>query len=109
MSSYLLWFRGARSPVLLPETIGACAKWQLQLGGRLKDRGYPTLTAETIGAPAEATTLGGYSVNQATSMAAAVELARGCPHLREGGTVEIAELVNSDDPFDQWLAAHYLL
>jgi hypothetical protein len=107
MSSYLLSFRGARDSLLLPETMGAWAKWQLQLGARLKDRGYPTLTAETIGAPAEATTLGGYSVIRATSMAAAVELARGCPHLREGGAVEIAELVNNDDPFDQWLADHY--
>lgn len=67
MSSYLLSFRGARDSVLLPETMGAWAKWQLQLGARLKDRGYPTLTAQTIGAPAEATTLGGYSVIRATA------------------------------------------
>lgn len=33
--------------------------------------------------------------------------ARGCPHLKDGGTVEIAELVNNDDPFDQWLAEQY--
>jgi hypothetical protein len=79
----------------------------MQLGPRLKDRGYPTHTAETIGAPADATTLGGYSVIRATSLAAAVELARGCPHLQEGGAVEIAELVNTDDPFDQWLAEQY--
>jgi hypothetical protein len=107
MSSYLFSFRGARDSVLLPETFDAWANWQLQLGPRLKDRGYPALTAETIGAPADATTLGGYSVIRATSLAAAVELARGCPHLQDGGAVEIAELVNNDDPFDQWLAEQY--
>jgi hypothetical protein len=42
-------------------------------------------------------------------MAAAIELARGCPYLRDGGAVEFAELVNNDDPFDQWLADHYSL
>ena len=107
MSSYLFSFRGARDSVLLPETSDAWAKCQLQLGPRLKDRGYPALTAETIGALADATTLGGYSVIRATSLAAAVELARGCPHLQDGGAVEIAELVNNDDPFDQWLAEQY--
>jgi len=107
MSSYLLSFRGARDSVLRPETFDAWAKWQLQLGPRLKDRGYPALTAETIGAPTHETILGGYSVIRATNMAAAVDLARGCPHLRDGGAVEIAELVNNDDPFDQWLADQY--
>lgn len=107
MSSYLFSFRGARDSVLLPETFDAWAEWQLQLGPRLKDRGYPALIAETLGALPDATTLGGYSVIRATSLAAAVELARGCPHLKDGGAVEIAELVNNDDLFDQWLAEQY--
>jgi YCII-related domain len=105
MASYLFSFRGPRNSVLVPETFEAWAHWQRRLGPRLKDRGYPTLSAETVGASAEATTLGGYSVVRATSLAEAVELARGCPHLQDGGAVEVAELVNNDDPFDQWLAA----
>ena len=104
MTSYLFSFRGPRDSVLLPETFDAWARWQLQLGPRLKDRGYPGLAAEIVGASAEATTLGGYSVIRATSLAAAVELARGCPHLQDGGAVEVAELVNNDDTFDRWLA-----
>jgi hypothetical protein len=107
MTSYLFSFRGPRDSVLLPETFDAWASWQLQLGPRLKDRGYPARTAESIGAPADATTLGGYSVIRATSLAAAVELARGCPHLNEGGAVEVAELVNNDDTFDHRLTQRF--
>jgi hypothetical protein len=40
---------------------------------------------------------------RATSLDAAVDLARGCPILRHGGTVEVGELTNHDDQFDAWL------
>jgi hypothetical protein len=32
-----------------------------------------------------------------------VALARGCPLLTQGGSVEICELANNDDRFDNWL------
>jgi hypothetical protein len=81
----------------------AWAEWQLQLGPRLKDRGYPTLTARTLGTTTEPTTLGGYSVVRAMNLDAAVELAGGCPHLLDGGAVEVAELVNNDEVLDDGL------
>jgi hypothetical protein len=61
-------------------------------------------TATAVGASASDTTLGGYSLIRATSLDAAVDLARGCPILPHGGAVEIGELTNHDDLFDEWLA-----
>ena len=49
------------------------------------------------------TTLGGYSLIRACDLDAAVALARGCPLLPHGGAVEICELANHDDRFDNWL------
>ena len=37
----------------------------------------------------------GYSVIQADSLAAATELAKGCPVLTSGGSVEVAETFNA--------------
>jgi hypothetical protein len=62
--------------------------------------------AAALGASVADTTLGGYSLIRATSLDTAVDLARGCPILSHGGTVEVGELTNHDDLFDQWLAQH---
>jgi hypothetical protein len=88
----------------VPETFDAWATWQLRLGARLKDRGLPASAATSVGAPADATSLHGYSVIRASSLDAAVALAHGCPILHQGGGIEVAELVSNDDTFDQWLA-----
>lgn len=107
MTSYLFTFRGARDSGLQPETFDAWACWQLQLGARLKDRGYPAKFATSVGAPAATTTVHGYSVIRASSIDAAVELARGCPVLNGDGGVEVAELLVNDDTFDWWLSQHH--
>lgn len=104
MTNYLFTFRCPRDSGLVPETFDAWARWQLQLGVRLKDRGFPAIAAASIGAPADATALQGYSVIRASSLDAAVALAHGSPVLLEGGGIEVAELLNNDDMFDQWLA-----
>jgi uncharacterized protein YndB with AHSA1/START domain len=103
MSAYLFTFRAPAGYVPTPGTFDTFASWQLELGARLKDRGNAGFAAAALGASAAGTTLGGYSVIRATSLDAAIELAQGCPILQHGGTVEIAELANHDDRFDQWL------
>jgi hypothetical protein len=65
------------------------------------------LSNESFGAPACVTSLGGYAVDRAPSLAAAVDPARGCPILGQGGAVEVGELVTNGEQFDQWLARHY--
>src|SRR5579859_419245 len=52
------------------------------------------------------TALGGYSLIRAADLDAAVAVAKTCPGLESGMTVEVGEVTNSDDSFDAWLAAH---
>jgi len=106
MSTYLFALRAPRQYAAAAGTFDAWATWQLRLGARLKDRGNVAFAAAAVGAPAAGTTLGGYSLIRAISLEAAVELARGCPILSDGGAVEVGELTNQDEHFDQWLARH---
>jgi hypothetical protein len=103
MSAYLFTFRMPPGYAPSAATFGAWCSWQLELGARLKDRGSPGVAAAALGASAAATTLGGYSLIRAGHLDAAVALAHGCPILDAGGTVEICELTNHDERFDQWL------
>jgi hypothetical protein len=106
MSAYLFTFRTPVDYAPTADTFEAWSRWQLELGARMKDRGNPAFTAAALGARPETTTLGGYSVIRATNLEEAVELARECPMLRQGGTVEIGELASHDERFDQWLSHH---
>jgi hypothetical protein len=107
MSTYLLAFRAPHQYAPATDTFDTWAAWQLTLGARLKDRGNVAFAAAAVGATAADTTLGGYSLIRAISLDAAVDLARGCPILSRGGAVEVGELTNHDDPFDQWLTQHF--
>src|SRR5258708_29341521 len=104
MSAYLITFRSPDHYAPGRGTFEEWSRWQLELGARLMDRGNPAFAAAAVGAGAGSTTLGGYSVIRATSLDAAVGIARGCPLLRHGGGVEVGELTSHDERFDQWLA-----
>ena len=104
MSTYLFTFHAPAGYATSAGTFGAWAEWQRKLGARLKDRGNVASAAAAVGASAAGTTLGGYSLIRATSLDAAVDLARGCPILSHGGTVEVGELTNQDDLFHRRLA-----
>jgi hypothetical protein len=106
MTAYLFAYRAPRDYAPGPASFDAWASWQLKLGARLKDRGNVAMAAAAIGASAADTSLGGYSIIRATSLGAAADLARGCPILGDGGAVEIGELADLDDQFDEWLALH---
>jgi hypothetical protein len=107
MSAYLFTFRSPDNYAPGSGTFEEWCRWQLELGARLMDRGDPAFTAAAVGAGVAGTTLGGYSVIRATSLDAAVGIARGCPILRHGGGVEIGELASHDERFDQWLAGQF--
>ena len=106
MSAYLFTFRAPDDYAPSAETFDTWAAWQLKLGARLKDRGNVAFAAAAVGAGPADTNLGGYSLIRASSLDAAVDVARGCPILRHGGAVEVGELTNHDDRFDEWLAKH---
>jgi hypothetical protein len=107
MTAYLFTFRAPDDYAPSADTFDAWSTWQLTLGARIKDRGNPAFAAATLGASAADTNLGGYSLIRATSLDAAVELARGCPILGRGGAVEVGELTSHDDRFDEWLTKHF--
>lgn len=106
MSTYLLIFRVPQDYTPSAATFdawAAWAAWQLKLGARLKDRGNPAFAAAALGNCKTGTTLGGYSLIRAGSLDEAVALAHDCPMLDAGGGVEVGELTNHDDRFDEWL------
>jgi hypothetical protein len=105
MSTYLFTFRALDGHAPPADTFDRWAGWQLQLGGRLRDRGNVAFRASVIGNCGPDANLGGYSLVRATSLEEAVALAQDCPILLDGSGVEIGELTNLDDQFDEWLTA----
>jgi hypothetical protein len=99
MANYLLTYRGGSMPATPEEQATVMAAWTAwfgQLGGALVDGGNPTTTSRTIepdgsvGAEGPAS-VSGYSVISADSMASAVELAKGCPVILGGASIEVCE------------------
>lgn len=99
MANYLLAYKGGR----LPETdaertagIAAWGAWFGQLGPAVVDAGNPFGPSKAVadggtvsdGGPSALT---GYSVVTASDLDAATELAKSCPVLANGGTVEVYE------------------
>jgi len=105
MSEFTYLFRGRQtdaSPEQMQLTLQKWVAWFKDLGakGYLKDPGHPldprgqvvsgTQKAVTDGPYAEAKdVVGGYVIVEATDLAHATELAKGCPILAVGGSVEI--------------------
>ncbi len=103
MATYMLVYHGGGAPesdeAREAET-AAWTQWFTGLGSATVDRGNPTSHAMTVasdGSVADgggANPTSGYSILSAGSLPEAVELAKGCPHLRGGGSVEVAEIYN---------------
>jgi hypothetical protein len=78
------------------QVMAAWTAWFDGLGGAVVERGNPTSETRTIGANGSASGDGsgvtGYSVVRADSLDGAVGVARGCPHLASGGTVEVVQV-----------------
>ncbi len=75
-----------------PDVRQAWSAWFDGLGAHLVDRGNPVFESTIVGGCPIGTSLGGYSVVDAPSLEAAVELARGCPGLERGFGVEVGVL-----------------
>ncbi|MGI8945986.1 MAG: hypothetical protein ACR2GL_07105 [Thermoleophilaceae bacterium] len=99
MTNYLLAYRGGGRPDTEAEreaVMAAWGAWFTDLGEAVVDPGNPfaaSLTLSASGTTAEegASGLTGYSVIAADSLAAARELAMGCPVLAGDATVEVYE------------------
>lgn len=101
MAKYLLVFHGGSMPET-PEDQAAVTKawtdWFTDLDPAVADPGNPASQSRTIapdgwvgGPSADPPT--GYSILSAESIDAAVELAKGCPVLASGGTIEVVETI----------------
>jgi hypothetical protein len=73
-------------------------QWFGELGSAIVDGGAPTGAAKTVsrgGAVSDGGSLSlrGYSIVSADSLDSAVELAKGCPVLQNGGAVDVYEAI----------------
>ena len=102
MAKFLLVYHGgsmAETPEAQAASMNTWIAWFTTLGAAVVDGGAPTSRAWTIqsGGTSEgggANPATGYSVISAESMDAASELAKGCPIIAEGGTVELCETID---------------
>ncbi len=101
MNNYLLAYRGGRMADSEEErtaTMNAWRNWFGELGDSVVEIGNPlAASAEVNGggsvADGAASGLSGYSVLKAESLDAASQLAKGCPVLSGGGSVDVYEAV----------------
>jgi hypothetical protein len=103
MANYLLIYLGgsmAETPAEQAKQMEAWGAWFGALGPAVVDGGNPCGPSKTVAANGSvrdgATAgVGGYSVIQASSLDEAAKLAKGCPILAGGGSVEVYETFNA--------------
>ena len=98
MGKFVFAYRGGTAPTTAEEgaqVMQAWMGWFGTLGAAVLDGGNPFGASTAIAADgstvAAAAGLGGYSIVSADDLSAAAELAKGCPVLAAGGTVEVYE------------------
>lgn len=100
MANYLLAYHGGGTPATdeaRAKSMAAWTKWFQGLGAAVVDAGNPVGRASTVksgGAVNEgggANPVTGYSVVKADSLNAAIALAKGCPIVQDGGSIEVCE------------------
>jgi hypothetical protein len=98
MANYLLVYHGGAMPESQEEqarVMEEWTKWFGVLGDRLIDGGNPVSQSKTIasGGTVSETSNGatGYSIIKADSLDNAVAIAKGCPVLHGGASIEVAE------------------
>ena len=104
MANFLLAYKGGGPPPASDEegqkVMAAWIGWFGSMGEAVVDGGNPISGSKTVasnGAVSDgaASGLTGYSVLKADSLDAAAKLAKGCPLLAAGGTVEVYETFNA--------------
>jgi hypothetical protein len=102
MAKYVLVFHGGGIPESEEEqatVMAAWGAWMEGLGSGLADPGNATGQSKTIHADGSVTVGGGanpvtgYTLLEAGSLDDAVSLAKGCPILESGGSIEVLETI----------------
>ncbi len=103
MAKYLYVFHGGSAPSSPEEgakIMDAWGKWMGGLGAALVDGGNPVGQSSTVHANGSVTGDGGtnpasgYSLVEAPDLESALAMAKGCPILNSGGSVEVAEAMD---------------
>ncbi len=100
MSNYIFAYHGGKKPESPEEGAKHMAKWNAWvdgLGDAAVNPGSPlgmskTVSSDGVSDDGGSNPLSGFSIVKADSMDAALEMAKGCPHL-EHGTIEVAEVL----------------
>jgi hypothetical protein len=97
MNTYVLAFRGQPGRELPADADEKWGAWFAELGSSIVNPGSrvgdtTTVPAADAGDPATAE-IAGFTLVSADDLAAATDLARGCPGLSHGVSVEVGELV----------------
>jgi len=102
MANYVLVYHGGSMPESQEEgakVMEAWTAWFGRLGDRLVDGGNPASKSRTIAASGSVTDdvagPSGYSIIKADSLDEAVGLAKGCPVLHGGASVQVVETFNA--------------
>ena len=100
MSNYIFAYHGGKKPESPEAGAELMAKWEAWIGGlgdAVVNPGNPvgmskTVSSSGVSDDGGSNPLSGFSIVTADSMDAALEMAKGCPHL-EHGTIEVAEVL----------------
>ena len=102
MANYVLVYHGGGMPETPDEgarVMKAWTDWFAAIGGALVDGGNPASRTRTIGADGsvsdDASGPSGYSIIKADSLDAAVRIAKGCPVLASGASIQVVETFNA--------------
>jgi hypothetical protein len=98
MSNYLFAYRGGQMAETDEERQAVMAAWGAwfgELGEAIVDPGNPFAGSKSVGAAngSAGSALTGYSVIKSDSLDGAAELAKGCPVLSGGGSVDVYETI----------------
>lgn len=105
MSNYLYVYHGGKHPESeeeIQKVMAAWGSWLGNLGDKAVDPGNPVGMSSTVnpdGSVADnggANPAGGYSIIAADNLDQALAHARECPILEDGGSVEVAEIMQMD-------------
>lgn len=100
MADFIYVYHGGKRPDTPEEGEKVMAAWQAWMGGmgdKLKNPGNPVGMSKTVhGGGVDdnggANPVSGFTIVSADSFDEAVDMAKGCPIMDDGGSVEVAEL-----------------
>ena len=100
MPNFIFAYHGGSAPESPEEGEKVMAEWMAWFGGMgdaMVNPGNPVGLSKTVNASGVAdgggaNPLSGYSVVQADTIEAACEMAKNCPIVNDGGSVEVAEI-----------------